>query len=396
MTKHRGLLLGALGMLTFSIICMPGMTARAADTVGQISITFKDEPIHGDAPREPDISTSTAGCEITDIEWARDVEKWKPAERVRVNLTIESSSLDFDSFYNKSKCSITGDGAVYVSARRQSDRRLEVHVDYYPSVWLGETSEAGWSDNTKTTAKWKKVPYATGYKLALYADDKKVKTLDVTGTSIDLSQYMTKEALYYYEVKACGKNSNDKKYMKEGDFITSDDIVLDDLGETDGKWKKSQGQTQYKDGDGELAKNQWRYIVGKWYYFNGNGSALTGLQNINGRWYYLDGTGVMQTGWRNLNGRWYYFFDDGGMAVGWAMIQPSCWYYFYDDGGMATGWLQVGGVWYYMADDGCMRTGWQNVNGKTYYLAPDGSMKTGWITGPDGGRYLMGEDGALQ
>ena len=60
-----------------------------------------------------------------------------------------------------------------------------------------------------------------------------------------------------------------------------------------------------------LTEGRWKCIDENWFYFNKNGEALTGWQQINGRWYFLASelnglSGKMLTGWQWIDGRCYY------------------------------------------------------------------------------------------
>ncbi len=65
-------------------------------------------------------------------------------------------------------------------------------------------------------------------------DDEYVTTLTLEGTNVDLTEYITKEANYFYEVRATSKNSTDAGYRRTGDYVTSEDSFVDNLGEVGG------------------------------------------------------------------------------------------------------------------------------------------------------------------
>ncbi|WP_077612069.1 N-acetylmuramoyl-L-alanine amidase family protein [Clostridium sp. Marseille-P2415] len=295
----------------------------------------------------PEITTTTSGVSVKDVVWNRDISKWKAAQNERVSVTLTSDSTIFADSYNRSECKITG--AKFVSAKALDNNTLEIKADYVPVVKLGKTSSAGWSDSKKTKAVWKKVEFATGYQVALYADDKLKKRVSVQTNTVDLSEYMDKDAIYYYEVRAIGYSSDDRKYMKEGDYVTSDDTIMEYDGDTTGTWK---GNT-YKQEDGGTPTNCWKQILNDWYYFDGNGIRQIGWIQSGQRWYYLNPTdGKLLTGWQFVNGKWYYLNPGGGeMLSGWIQPQPSVWYYLYSDGSMASStnvgsyWVDASGKW---------------------------------------------------
>lgn len=329
------------------IILLP-FKAYGAESAVIRSVNLKFTSEYGDQEiLMPEISTTTSGVTVQDVVWKRDISKWKAAENERVSVTLTSDNMIFAEAYNRSECKITG--AKFVSAKALDNNTLEVKVDYVPVVKLGNTSSAGWSDSNKTKAVWKKVEFATGYQVALYADDKMKKRISVDTNTVDLSEYMDKDAIYYYEVRAIGYTSDDRKYMKEGDYVTSQDITLEYDGDTSGTWK---GNT-YVEEDGGNPRNCWKQILNDWYYFDGNGKRQVGWIKINQRWYYLDQTdGKVLTGWQFVNGKWYYLNTAGGeMMTGWVQPQPNVWYYLFQDGSMASNttidgcWLDTSGRW---------------------------------------------------
>lgn len=186
------------------------------------------------------------------------------------------------------------------------DDDLKVTVTYYPVVWLEAPEEAGWSASNHMKAVWKKVDYATGYQIRLYRDDYYLRTIDATGTSKDLSEYMGREGNYYYEIRAVGKTTNDAKYRKSSEYIVSSDRYLDDLGDTEGSWKNYADGKKYVDENGQIVISQWYRILGTWYYFDENGYMVTGWRMVNNKWYYLGSDGKMVTGWKQIGGVWYY------------------------------------------------------------------------------------------
>lgn len=325
---------GLAGIALAGALCVLGTaTAFAASTVSSLSLSFTNQYETG-VILEPEVSCRTSGVSLDSVEWNRDVEDWTPGKKVTATLTLSSDNgREFASSYGSSSCRISG--GTLVSAKGDGES-VVVKVSYYPVVQLDAPEEAGWSVLNKMKASWKKVEYATGYQLRLYRDDVYLRTIDATGTSKDLSEYMTKEGYYYYEIRAIGKDSNDAKYRKSSEYILSSDQPMDDMGDTDGRWKNYTEGKKYIGEDGNEIVNQWYKIVDKWYYFDEKGYSVTGWRQIGASWYYMDTNGIMLTGWQKVNDKWYYLNEDGSMAVGWKMAAPNQWYYLNPDGSMAA------------------------------------------------------------
>lgn len=329
--KTTNFILGFMMMISFSMVWHLTGYGKESIVISSVNITFKDN-FGDDEVIDPTVTIVTEGCELDNVLWNTDISKWKPAGKVRGSVIITTDEKVFANNYNRSSCKVSG--AQFVSAKALDNNTLEVKVEYIPVVNLGYTEKAGWSDRNMTRATWRKVQYATGYQLNLYADDKLKQKLTVETNSVDLAQYMTQEATYYYEVRAVGYTSTDKKYLKEGIYITSEDIVLDDLGDSAGEWKND----GFRDSDGNYAINCWKEILGNWYYFDGAGKKATGWLFMGNRWYYMDtASGVMLKGWQLINGSWYYLNPaSGDMITGWVEAEPGVWYYLYPDGSMAN------------------------------------------------------------
>ena len=57
-----------------------------------------------------------------------------------------------------------------------------------------------------------------------------------------------------------------------------------------------------------MAQSRWiNPEYGKWYYFLGDGTMVTGWLKIGNDYYFMRGDGSMGTGWRQMDGAWYYF-----------------------------------------------------------------------------------------
>ena len=120
-------------------------------------------------------------------------------------------------------------------------------------------------------------------------------------------------------------------------------------------WVKKDNIWNYRFPDGSICRGTWQSINGYWYYFDVNGTMLTGWQKLANDWYYLYGTGEMATGWAKINGQWYYFwpltengYTQGTMAYGGWKIIGADYYFFREDGSLYTGWLEQNGSWYYL------------------------------------------------
>lgn len=351
-----------LAVLTAAFLMASGAAYGAESSVIE-KVTVKFKTTYGEQEEipEPEITVSGTGCSLGDVQFRTDYDNWKPGKKVRVEITVNADDGKyFPTSLNRSECKVSG--AEFVSARALDDTTLQVKADYKPVMVLGNTERAGWSSDTSKKAVWKAVQYAPGYALTLYGDNKVVKRMTVETNSAYLSEYMDDiDKTYYYEVKAVPVTSDQKKYLKEGEFVTSTDQEFD--------WEDFEEQQPSTGGagdggslkgdsyvmpDGSKEHNIWKKVSGKWYYFDANGNRTRGWMNTGGVWYYMDQNGVMCTDWVNDQGTWYYLGPDGAMRTGWQQPEPGTWYYLRENGAMQTGWLNDRGTWYYLRENGVM------------------------------------------
>ncbi len=365
----------------------------AADStvIEKVTVSFKSSYGEQEEMLEPEIKVSGSDVSMGDIQFRTDYDNWKPGKKVRVEITVNAENGKvFPVSLNRSGCKVSG--AEFVSAKALDDTTLQVKVDYKPVMKLGDTEKAGWSSSSSRRATWKSVEHAPGYTVTLYGNDKVVKRMNVSTNSVNLAEYMDDvDKTYYYEVKAVPLTSDEKKYLKEGNYVTSTDQEFD--WEDEENWNSNSGRSggsgsskgpggsssagdggsfkgdSYVMPDGAKAINTWKKVAGNWYFFDGNGNRTRGWMTVGGRRYFMDGNGVMCTGWIGGNGGpWYYMGPDGDMQTGWIQPNPEGWYYLNQDGVMVQGWVNVDGNLYYLGQDGRMLTGWNIIDGKWYYF----------------------------
>ena len=122
---------------------------------------------------------------------------------------------------------------------------------------------------------------------------------------------------------------------------------------------------------GALYRDKWLLSGGKWYYFEGDGEMVAGIDNypINGKYYSFDSNGAC----KNPNGitepqnGWFKRYYNSGWVNG------SYWLY-YENGVAATGWKIIDGQRYYFNSDGTMVCGRsQRIDDKMYDFDTNGS-----------------------
>lgn len=139
----------------------------------------------------------------------------------------------------------------------------------------------------------------------------------------------------------------------------------------------------------------WKQDAQNNWYWNENGTKVTGWKLISGKWYYFYSNGTMAVGWIKDGGKWYYLSSSGAMLTGWMKDTNEKWYHLSSSGAMDTGWLLTGGKWYHLSQSGAMNIGWlKDTNEKWYHLSSSGAMDTGWLNDKDK-KYYLDSSGAM-
>lgn len=175
-----------------------------------------------------------------------------------------------------------------------------------------------------------------------------------------------------------------------------------------------------------------RFENGSWYYYDADGSKVTGwkyLESSGGKWVYYGEDGAMVHGEafvysgnddvaRALGRHWYYFDNaTGATTYGWRYVTSSGGKWVYYDGtpeAGGMGWMLHGEAcvrqdndpgspyrWYYFDDaTGAVTYGWKELpsNGgkRVYYLPVVGYMAYGWLTEGNVTMHLDETTGALR
>lgn len=260
-------------------------------------------------------------------------DKWSGYDCPRIAITLMADEDYYFSSNGSGYFSLKGDADKFVSAERGDEgSSMYVTVDLKPiTAKIGNPTDLSWSSNG--VAKWIKGYKAKKYEVALYRDDTWVKKETTTATSYNFAADMTGDYEYYFKVRSSDGDNIYSNWVESATFSgtvkTSDTANTSDTGNTNqsipqpgigpGKWVVSADGWWYQNPDDSYPMNSWKCIDSSWYYFNGDGYMLTGLQTVEGRLFYLkEGdtqTGVMQTGWVQLGDKWYYFGTDGAALI---------------------------------------------------------------------------------
>ena len=217
-------------------------------------------------------------------------------------------------------------------------------------------------------------------------DDLYIKATDTGNTSVTFitikstdydkdGNRLTVNTDYVYSVKVketgdtTESSSNDSKSSDSADSSSSSSPnAVTVPSDTEGKWMQDANGWWFMEKDGSYPVWDWRYIDGKWYFFDRNG--------------YMDSSAYRFGCWLNSDGSWDTSYSNGK----WKNNANGWWYE--DNGWYPTNqWLKIDGYWYYFKADGYMATDQWIGN---YYVTSNGSMATDCYIG----NYWVGSDGA--
>lgn len=379
------------GMCMSSV--MPAMAA-AKKTETRIPITSVSIQVRAEVRADYDVNAATLyavsnsdNYTIGAYEWDnKNKEYWEPGDVPKAKIEIHArNGYYFSKVSGAKKFDITG--ATYGSAKNQNNyETIILTVKLTPaSGTLDATEVAEWTGYPVGKASWEAVPYAGAYELKLTRDGVEIFSVPkVNATAYDFYPVMTQPGRYQYRVRAIPKTSEEQTYIKNGDWVYSEelDITDDEVSGITGSnhnntnitpaqigWTRDGEGWWYRNADGTYPVNSWAAINGQWYLFDYNGYMLTGWQIKEGKYYFLDSNGAMQTGWLEDNKGWYFLGNDGAMQTGWLTIGGVN-YFFDADGSMHKGWLLDNGKWYYMNTDNGSLTRNAYIGG--YYLNSEG------------------------
>lgn len=333
---------------------------------------------------------------VEKAEWVTSQNKTMQVGDIpRMKIWLDVTDYDnrrFKGGYQSSNVKITG--GTFRSAT-VSNKKLIVTLDLNPIKGQFETpEEAYWSGSGYGNARWKMENSSSSYRFeaALYRGSSQVHKVETSSTHYDFYPYMTKKGTYYFKVRVIPADSDESKYGKKSDWISSDEMYLPEENVSDGSgqgsgttpsggntvvgWIQSGNRWYFRYPDGSYPKDEWLAWNGKWYLFDANGWMLTGWQNRNGSYYYLDESGAMLTGWVQAGNRVYYLNPTKDQYEG-IMV--------------ANNWVTQDGNYYYLNSDGIRAEGWTEINGSFYYFYPGTGIRAANTT-VDG--FLLDENGA--
>lgn len=345
------------------------------------------------------VSEAEKKYHISDCEFvSQSSHKISMGEEIKVKLTLTpdstaDSEYKFKSSYSLGAVSITG--AYYVSSSKKGeDLSLTMKLKAAKGQY-GVPYDLVWDENNRGKAIWENADGSSHVDVALYRGNSQIRRVEKhKGYSYNFYPYMIREGTYTFRVRTVspsGSNYNAASaWVESGELYISEEQVYKGTSPNDSNsepnannrytvgWFKENGNWYYRFPGGELKKDGWEKVLGKWYLFDSNGKMLTGWQNKNNKLYFLNNDGDMKLGWHKEGNKWYYLNTNAGTADEGAMVRSS--------------WLKAAdGKTYYIGDDAVMSEGWTKISDKWYYFYPgQGSMAVNTTIST----FKLGSDGA--
>ena len=154
----------------------------------------------------------------------------------------------------------------------------------------------------------------------------------------------------------------------------------------------------------EILKSRTEVVDGKKYWFQPDGSlmsgwaklgdwqmyfdpetyvAATGVSEINGKYYIFDGNGVLRTGSGTpvIDGKKYWIKEDNTLGSGWLNLGVYKMYFNTETFEAVTGLNSIDGKRWLFDSNGMLyaKSGTPVVEGSKYWFTDDGSLGTGWL-----------------
>lgn len=172
---------------------------------------------------------------------------------------------------------IENDPAEYSRlVKKQGEKKNEVRIT--SAEWKGRT------------ARWESQGNITKYEVRLFfEDDTQIAKVTTEGKHYDFSEYMYYDGTYWFDVRPYARSGKwMDRYEAEGNYFES---YFEHRGtpggpNSGGGWVDTGSGWQYYE-NGAPVRNDWRKVNNYWYWFNADGTMLTGWQWINGKCYYL-------------------------------------------------------------------------------------------------------------
>jgi len=293
------------------------LAATAKEKITSLKLNVESDIEVGDDTGDVTVTTDDAHYEVADVSVVNDDGEWTSGSIPKVEVTLEAEEGYIFSSMSKSKVSLKGAKATYVSSHRENSSTTLV-----VSIKLGELESkleiegVEWEDEHSPVARWEETDGARTYQVRLYRGSSSVGSAVTTSNeTYNFAASITREGEYYFKVRAVN-SSNKKGEWYESDYIYIDEEALDNI--KNGRYSNyggtNSGNTSNTPGGSGAA--QWkRNNIGWWYEYADGTYPTNGWLLISNVWYCFDASGYMRTGWIQAGDGQYYYCDTNSGAM---------------------------------------------------------------------------------
>lgn len=306
-------LIGAV--LLTALAAGTALASESRTKITSVSITIDSDITVGDSGGSVSATANGSNYDVTDCEIVNDDGEWVDGDVPRVEITLEADSDYYFASMAKSKVSLKGDKATYVSSRREdSSSTLIITVKLADLEGTMEVEDVTWENDNSPVATWETTSGAVSYQVRLYRGSSSVGSAVTTSNEYyNFASSITREGEYYFKVRAVNSNS------KKGDWYESDYIYVDDemlanikagnYNTSNSSNSSSSGTITNTPGNSTTQASWIKDSVGWWYRFADGTYPTNGWLQINSKWYCFGSTGYMLTGWIKAGDGNYYYCD---------------------------------------------------------------------------------------
>lgn len=273
----------------------------------------------GSEDGEVTVTTDATTYEVDDVVVVNDEGSWSSGDVPKVEVTLTcDDTYRFDNVKSKSKVSLKGDKATFVTARtKDNSTTLIITIKLGELEGTLEIEGVEWEDENSPVGRWEDTDGARSYQVRLYRNGSSIGTTETTTSeSYNFASRITREGEYYFKVRAVN-NNNKRGEWYESDYIYVDEEALDNI--KNGRYSNYSGSNNNSNTSntpGGSGTAQWkRNNIGWWYEYADGTYPTNGWLQINNVWYCFDASGYMRTGWILAGGQYYYCDHNTGAML---------------------------------------------------------------------------------
>lgn len=244
-----------------------------------------------------EVSTTGKNYVVEEFSFKNDIFAWSENDAPELKIHLKA---DDNCYFQASRSSqIRINGATFKKADRE-DSATSLYITVIlpaPANQMNVIENAVLSRDGSCV--WETIEDAGSYEFKFIRDDVVIAgTQGTLLTNLNYRNLMTKEGNYCFKVRPISRANPDfagqwsesnKLYFSRSEAMAVENENM--TRKSSGNWEQTEeGSWKFKGDDGLYARNEWRKLNNKWYYFLSDAYMAIGWHNINDKWYYFDMT----------------------------------------------------------------------------------------------------------